>query len=336
MLLKYTSLPIVSVIIPAYNHELFITEALGSVFRQTYPADLIEIIAVDDGSTDRTRQLIERHAGRVKLLSQENRGVAAARNAGLAASTGEIVTFLDSDDIWHEERIEKVVQAFRKNPDAVFVYHAISLIDRSGGTIARNFHRTFGYREHKKGWIAGEVLSGRVFCGGSSFAFRRDVLDSFCPLPEEIRRGVDFYMTVLASCRGQAEYVPDVLGRYRLHSRNITFHAGNRSPAELAEVNRHFAEMRQRLLERMEGMQGIEWNVPDLSALRRLKAKEWIFSDVLSGQRAAAIRRIPGLFSGELSFMEFLSGTAVALMTLFLPAALYPGLVRTAGRLKLR
>src|SRR5437667_615802 len=91
--------PLVSVIIPAYNRGHFLALAIESALGQTYPK--VEVIVVNDGSTDRmTRETAERYAGRIIYIEQENAGVAAARNAGIAAAAGEYFALLDSDDVW--------------------------------------------------------------------------------------------------------------------------------------------------------------------------------------------------------------------------------------------
>ncbi len=96
-----THLPLVSVVIPAFNVERFIAEAIASAFGQDYPS--IEVIVIDDGSTDATAAVAARFE-RVRLLRQGNRGVSAARNAGVAEATGEFIAFLDSDDTWAPEK----------------------------------------------------------------------------------------------------------------------------------------------------------------------------------------------------------------------------------------
>src|SRR4051812_30232823 len=99
------SAPQVSVIIPAHNSADFIGTAVESVLAQTF-ADY-EIVVVDDGSTDGTREVLERFEGRIVYLHQQNRGVSAARNAGIRRSRGELVCFLDADDIWRPEKLAR-------------------------------------------------------------------------------------------------------------------------------------------------------------------------------------------------------------------------------------
>jgi glycosyltransferase involved in cell wall biosynthesis len=126
--------PLVSVIIPAYNAENFITETLKSVLGQTYKN--IEVIVVDDGSQDKTAEIVEKFIAidqRVKLLKQVNSGVAVARNTGIAHAQGEFIAPIDADDIWYPENIAKQVECFGRSPENVgLVYSWSAHIDETG------------------------------------------------------------------------------------------------------------------------------------------------------------------------------------------------------------
>lgn len=96
-------LPTVSAVIPSYNYGHFVTEAVDSVLAQTYEPG-VEVVVVDDGSKDDTRERIKKYDGRVRYIFQENRGLSGARNTGIRAATGEWVALLDADDLWHPEK----------------------------------------------------------------------------------------------------------------------------------------------------------------------------------------------------------------------------------------
>jgi glycosyltransferase involved in cell wall biosynthesis len=108
--------PLVSIIIPTYNYAKYLPIALESCFRQTYKN--LEIIVVDDGSTDNTREVIERYRDRIIFISQENAGVSAARNRGIQSAAGDFIAFLDADDYMLEDAIQTRLDAFIKNPEA--------------------------------------------------------------------------------------------------------------------------------------------------------------------------------------------------------------------------
>src|SRR5688572_20501170 len=95
--------PTISCIVPVYNGERYIREALDSILGQTYPN--LEVVVVDDGSTDATAAAVASYGNRVSYLWQPNAGPVAARNLGLGAATGDYVAFLDADDLWHLEKL---------------------------------------------------------------------------------------------------------------------------------------------------------------------------------------------------------------------------------------
>ena len=107
--------PLVSCIVPVFNGERYLGEALESILRQTHPR--LEVIVVDDGSTDGTSGIVAGYGSRIRGLFQTNAGPAAARNRGLAAARGELVGFLDADDLWHPEKLARQVGRFHTRPE---------------------------------------------------------------------------------------------------------------------------------------------------------------------------------------------------------------------------
>ncbi len=110
----------ISVIIPSFNRGYILTEAIDSVLAQTYQN--FEIIVVDDGSTDNTREILTPYKDRIRYFYQENQGVAAARNKGIEEAKGEFIAFLDSDDLWLPEKLEKQKELFDNCPELGLVY----------------------------------------------------------------------------------------------------------------------------------------------------------------------------------------------------------------------
>lgn len=108
--------PGVSVVIPAYNYAHYLAEAVDSVLAQTYAP--VELIVVNDGSTDGTRELLDGYGDRIVAIHQENQGLSAARNTGIRRATHEFVAFLDADDIWEPEKLACQMACFRELPDA--------------------------------------------------------------------------------------------------------------------------------------------------------------------------------------------------------------------------
>ena len=119
--------PLVSVVIPVHNGERYLAEAIESALSQIYPA--IEVIVVDDGSTDGTPAVIEGFGTSVQSLRQENAGVSNARNAGIAIARGDLIALLDADDVWLPDKIERQVGALRAHPRAGLVFCGYTVVD---------------------------------------------------------------------------------------------------------------------------------------------------------------------------------------------------------------
>jgi len=115
----------ISVLIDTYNHERFIEKAINSVLEQGFPVTEREIIVVDDGSTDRTPQLVKRFEAHLRYIRKENDGQASAFNVGIPECRGEIIAFLDGDDYWLPGKLSRVVDVLAKNSAVGFVGHAI-------------------------------------------------------------------------------------------------------------------------------------------------------------------------------------------------------------------
>jgi glycosyltransferase involved in cell wall biosynthesis len=105
--------PLISVVVPAYNCESYVSDAIESIFRQGYPD--LEIIVIDDGSQDGTLQVLKRFEGRIRVFSQENRGPGAARNVGIRAASGSLIGLLDADDLWTDDHVHAMLPHLAKD-----------------------------------------------------------------------------------------------------------------------------------------------------------------------------------------------------------------------------
>lgn len=207
---------LVSVIIPTYNRADYIAEAVDSVLAQTYAP--IEIIVVDDGSTDNTKEIIERYKDKVRYIWQENAWCGAARNRGLKAANGDFVAFLDSDDLWTSEKAVRDVEFLDNHPEIGAVYSDYDEIDAEGKFIKRI------HKSKLRGWITSELLhDSPIFT--SSLMVRKVFFEQVGGFREEPEISEDWELWVRLSTVAQFAYLPHVASKKRSHPVNITSNA---------------------------------------------------------------------------------------------------------------
>jgi glycosyltransferase involved in cell wall biosynthesis len=160
-------IPTVTVIIPTYNYGRFVADAIASVLAQTYA--VFEIVVVDDGSTDETEEVVKTFGERVRYIKQQNAGVSAARNAGIEVSSGDLIAFLDADDTWLPEKIEKQVAKFAEDAEIGLVHCGMrEFDDHTGETIELHL-------DGDEGWVAEDIALGEksvIPCPGGSIVVR--------------------------------------------------------------------------------------------------------------------------------------------------------------------
>jgi glycosyltransferase involved in cell wall biosynthesis len=205
--------PRLSVIVNNYNYAGFLAQAIDSALAQRHPA--AEVIVVDDGSTDDSRAVLDRYAGRVTAVLQPNGGQAAAINAGVRAARGEIFVFLDADDWMLPGRLAAVEAAFAAKPAAALVYHRLQPTRSDGTPVMKAIPRTLG---------AGNLVPRMVRSAGwwdfpltSALAVRRAAWDAAGPIPPEFRISADAWLVGILPFLGPVVGLPEALGAYRIH-----------------------------------------------------------------------------------------------------------------------
>lgn len=207
----------VSVVIPVYNGSRFVVAAVRSALEQTHvPAD---VVVVDDGSTDGTADLLTTQFGpRIQLLRRQNGGVSVARNVGVEVATGELIAFLDADDEWLPNKLERQVAALTANPELGLVHCGVEDIDDSGTSLACHL-------DGMAGWVATDlVLLQRpvILGGGSGIVVRRRVLDAVGRFDPRLSTSADWDLFVRIAARYPVGFVPEVLLRYRRHGASMS------------------------------------------------------------------------------------------------------------------
>jgi glycosyltransferase involved in cell wall biosynthesis len=205
-------LPSVSVIIPAYNSEAFLREAVESALGQTHPPH--EIIVVDDGSTDDTAAIARGLP--VVYIRQENAGVSAARNVAIGHSKGELIALLDSDDVWLPEKLAIQIEALNANPDAGYAVCFFSYIFRPEPS-PPSWWPPVWYRE---GYVPPTEAG---YCIPSTWLIRRSTWDAVGPFDLQRRVGEDIdWLARAKDVDISTVLVEDVLLHKRAHETNLT------------------------------------------------------------------------------------------------------------------
>jgi len=244
-----------SVLIDTYNHERFIAQAIESVLEQDFPASEREVIVVDDGSTDRTPEIVKQFEPQVRLLRKENGGQASAFNAGIPKCKGEIVAFLDGDDWWAPGKLKAVTEALEKDASVGIVGHGIVNVHRDGCEQAETLREGFGFRADA---MEGARLLQRrgAFLGTSRMTIRAEVLQRTGIVPEAIRVQADEYLFTLAATLADAQILPEVLTYYRMHDAN-SFQVTGNDWQKLRRKQESLAVLANSLRQRLEQL-GIE------------------------------------------------------------------------------
>lgn len=223
--LPKTHFPLVSVIMPAYNARPYIAEAINSVLEQDYPH--VELIVIDDGSRDGTAECAESFGERVKVIRQANAGVATARNKGLAEARGELIAFLDADDVWLPGKLKAQVEYLHAHPETGVVYGVFSrwhakpdgsfdpppspeVSDPQNSLIA----------EHS-GWIYTKLLFDNIVHIITAMV-RREVVEKLTGFDQSLPTGEDYDFWLRMSRHFRADKLNRVLAYYRIHATSIT------------------------------------------------------------------------------------------------------------------
>lgn len=217
--------PLVSIIITSYNYEKFVKGAIESALNQSYKN--IEIIVVDDGSTDNSPEIIKKYADRLVPVLKVNQGQSSAINAGFAKSGGEIICLLDSDDSFALNKIEKIVNIFNKFPEIGWCFHPLKCTDNNDRILdiyppSPKYHSQVIDRRQ-------EIVERAKTCSWDSptsgLTFRRSLLEKILPLPMDVTQSPDTCLRIVALAVDKGFFLNEALSNMRLHGNNARFNA---------------------------------------------------------------------------------------------------------------
>ena len=210
----------ISIVINNFNYERYLAAAIESALGQTCPAT--EVLVVDDGSTDGSRSVIAQYGGRIHAIFKPNGGQPSAFNAGLAAARGDVVIFLDADDLLLPETADRVLAEFRRNPRLVNVQYRLEVVDAAGRSTDRFI--PMSQKPLASGDLRKAALTSPddiVYAPTSGNAFSAAALQRLFPIPDQAF--ADMYLVNLAALLGPFGSIEEVGGHYRVHGRNA-FH----------------------------------------------------------------------------------------------------------------
>jgi hypothetical protein len=246
----------VSVLVDTYNHERFIEQAVVSVLEQDIPASEREIIVVDDGSTDRTPEMVKKFEPRVRLLRKGNGGQASAFNAGIPECKGEIVAFLDGDDWWAQGKLRAVASALASDASIGLVGHGITEVFSDGRQHTELLREAPRFHLDSAGGARTFRLR-KSFLGTSRMTLRSEVLRKIGKVPEALRIQADEYLFTLAGLFSNVVILRESLTFYRLHDLNA-FQVSDGSTTALRRKQQVLESLAKSLKEKFA-----EYQLPD-------------------------------------------------------------------------
>jgi len=228
----------VDVIIPAFNAAKYLPAAIESVLSQTF--DDWQILLVDDGSTDNTAEVVapflDRFGSKIKYIKQANRGLPAARNTAIRASTAEFLALLDADDVWLPCRLSESLKVLAERPQAGLAYGLITGIDpedRLGSTWVGNL-------KDAEGHIATHIYTRKVHLPCPTVTFRRRCIDEVGIFDETMRATEDRDLWLRIALRYEVAFVPTVLAYYRVSPDSMSRDPQRMFKAQLQFIEKHY------------------------------------------------------------------------------------------------
>ncbi|MBE9068951.1 glycosyltransferase [Leptolyngbya cf. ectocarpi LEGE 11479] len=230
-----TNTPLITVVIPAYNCQTTIRNTLRSVFEQTYST--LEIIVVDDGSTDDTLDILKTlDDDRLTVLTQPNAGVSASRNRGLRHASGEFVALLDSDDLWLPDKLADQLEALQSESQAAVAYSWTDYIDQTGEFVRKGYYCNFQGKVHQ------QLLLGSFLESGSNPLIRHSALEAVGGFDESLRTCEDWDLWIRLSLHYPFVVVPKVHVKYRIATHSKSFLLDRHEAGGLAVIDKAFSQ----------------------------------------------------------------------------------------------
>lgn len=284
--------PLISVIIPAYNRAHTVAETIDSVLRQTYSN--LEVIVVDDGSKDNTQEVLRGYGTRIRNIHQENAGQMAARNRGIREARGDIITFLDSDDIWMPQCVERHVQVLQRAPAAVPCSLVNGWLHFADGRKMTSFQNSHLFSSRQEGLCLNmpDILATRFVMFCQFIAIRREALQEARGFDEDLKFMEDYALPLRLSLLGPWAFVSEPLVIWRQGTPG-SISISQRAIEQETELRESLQIIRKRYLQMIH-------NKARFSRSQKLQLREMHWDQL--ELRAIDLRRQGRKFAGDLLF----------------------------------
>ena len=228
----------ITVLITTHNYGRFLEQAVDSVLAQDYPLDQVQILVVDDGSTDDTSERVKKYGNKIEYFYKPNGGQASALNFGFLHARGELIALMDADDLFMPSKLARIAEAFQQDPSLGMVYHRPQEWQVETDTRRDWDYPLISGDAHKEP----DQFLLYVPHPTSCISFRRDSLKPLLPIPEHIRMIADCYLVALIPFLAPIRAIPESLTVYRIHGKNSEPYFANlyqaddkRMPVEIRE-----------------------------------------------------------------------------------------------------
>jgi glycosyltransferase involved in cell wall biosynthesis len=225
----------VSVVIPTHNHAAYLRQAIDSALGQT--STPLEVIVVDDGSTDETPRILSEYGGRIRAIRQSNAGVSVARNTGIAAAAGDLIALLDSDDSWAPTKLERQIARLSADPGMGLVHCGSERVDEAGRRLSVSL-------DGMEGWVAPALLrldSDVIAAPGSCVLVPKRVVEEIGGFDARLPPSEDWDFCYRVAKRYPIGYVREMLVRYRIHQAGAHMNVGRMQNGMLLALDKAFA-----------------------------------------------------------------------------------------------
>jgi hypothetical protein len=291
-------LPTVSALMAAYNYEQYVGRAIESALRQDYPPELLDVVVIDDGSTDSTaeivRELAGAHPGRVRLVQQRNAGYVAATNRALSEGTGEMLALLDADDMWLPAKTRRQVEMLTERPGLGMVFADMVVVDAHEETVRPSL---IWHLEEVPERAFARVLHENI-ATQSSIMIRSSLREHIAPIPAAITYA-DWWITLRSVQFAAIDFSREPLALYRVHGSNLTGDVTS-GPAAVRERRKGIAfqlwALRNLPLEGLDAQETMSvWDNTEDRARRVVEAAGSRFVEIAEMAPASERDRVEGL-----------------------------------------